>query len=642
MPDTSFGWKSEGQFLASLGAKSVLPQKVIHVDDAPPAHASELTSGGLYVAESITRQTAVFKEPRMACPNCGQVCSGIAGAKPQYEIPQTNAPCLPLGDNTVEPPRMLYSLEPCGCKASQEWAAAFSVELNRRLEGADPRPIVDMTEKERQARVASLEQRISKLYSAQAKATIKEHKEAIEYRLVILTDQLMRLLPGAHNKVPPVNLTPKVAQWASDKGYHKPPPAIEITPITDGNKALESLFNGVEAITDSLMKGLGIPPELMSQPGGATTAGAGDMKSLQQMKNLLHQKNPSLFMEEFKAMYQDPPNQMFKSEWIKGAAKSMPQQSPPQGKGVYIDPATNLVYDESGQVIGIPMSKPGDDAGYGSAYPMPKNLGQSQAPNAGPKQVNKPLGSTPVLPGKVMQDQTAAGQLNDKLTELHAMAQEILQKRNMHPANTPGWNEFQQKYIQLMGSIKATENQLSGMPSAFTTYKPLASVANDPQAQAAQSQLEAAKAEHKKTLGGILANTSVEELVVIFGADKFQLPKQWLTSLLNSFQPSRPIVSEVIKKITGQSNLAEIATKAVFIEKNLRGHRDKGQNLAPLTVQFLAYMCKQLVSPNNFTVDGPSPKPVAQVTAPPPEEQTEEQFHEQFKRKRRRIRRLDT
>ena len=92
--DTSFGWKSEAAFLASVGSKSVLPQKVIHVDDAGPSPAAELTAGGLSVAASITRQAAVVREPRMACPNCGQTVSGLAGAKPQYEIPQTNAPCL--------------------------------------------------------------------------------------------------------------------------------------------------------------------------------------------------------------------------------------------------------------------------------------------------------------------------------------------------------------------------------------------------------------------------------------------------------------------------------------------------------------------------------------------------------------------
>ena len=553
MPDTSFGWKSEAAFLASMGAKSVLPQKVIRVDDASPSHAAELMSGELYVVDSITRQAVIAKEPRMACPHCGQLVSGLAEAVLQYEIPQTNAPCLPLGDNTVEPPRMIYSLEPCMCRASQEWAAAFSAELNRRMEGGEPRPIIDMTEKERQGRIKNLEELISKLYSAQAKATMPEHKDAIQYRLVILTDQLMRLIPGSHNKVPPVKLNPNVEQWASIKGYHKPPQPVE-----------------VQALNQSLFKWPGLP-----------------------------------------------------------------QNPPPPSKGVCVDPATNLVYDESGQV---PMPKPGEDTGYGSAYPMPKNFGSGKPPAAQPQKITKPLGSVPVPPGKVIEDQGTASALNEKLTQLQGLAHKVLQKRNMHPVNSPPWNEYQQQYVQLLGTLKATENQLVAMPSAFSTYKPLAKVAENVQAQAAQ-QLQQADEQHKKTLSSIIDNTSIEELITIFGADKFQLPKQWLTHLLNLITVNKPLFTEVIKKITGSTNLANLATRSVFIEKNLRNHRDKGESLAPLTVQFLAVMCKTMVNLGPVVMDGPSAKPVAGSEQSPV--QTNEQFHDQFKRKRRKIRKME-
>ena len=43
----------------------------------------------------------------------------------------------------------------------------------------------------------------------------------------------------------------------------------------------------------------------------------------------------------------------------------------------------------------LALTKPGDDIGYGSAYPMPKNLGSSAMPPAVPKAVSKPLISFP-------------------------------------------------------------------------------------------------------------------------------------------------------------------------------------------------------------------------------------------------------
>lgn len=236
---TSDSNKTESQCAASAYN---LPAKEahVHIDSTKHSPASLLQSGGLYSTSGQSPQALALLKPQILCPSCGQVCFGIAGAQPQYEVPQTNAGYLPLGDNFAEPPRMLYNLEPCGCRASQEWAAALTAELNHRLEGGSPRQVVDMTETERQEKVLQLEKRISKLYSAQEKAISQEHKDSIQYRLVVLTDQLMRLVPGAHNKIPAVTLSAKVRQWATDKGYHKPPVAVS---TVSGMKAVAKFID---------------------------------------------------------------------------------------------------------------------------------------------------------------------------------------------------------------------------------------------------------------------------------------------------------------------------------------------------------------------------------------------------------------
>lgn len=198
------------------------PDRIIRVDeDWTPTHA-EAVAGLLYGPEKALEQV-VGLEPRMACPDCGGVCSGIAAAEPQYQIPPVEGPASAVVDG--DPPRYLYSLEPCGCRVSQEWAAAWQAERNRRLAGQKPGPIVDMTPEQRKERARALEDRISKLYSLVA--TAPGSREAAEYLLVVYTDQLVRLHPGAHNKVPKVALSEKVRKWAADRGYHTPLPEYD-------------------------------------------------------------------------------------------------------------------------------------------------------------------------------------------------------------------------------------------------------------------------------------------------------------------------------------------------------------------------------------------------------------------------------
>lgn len=227
---SSSEWLPEDKFLRQEGSKqSGLPKKHIHIDSTSQLPTSQRKTGMLYAAESHTE--AVNAHPRLLCPSCGELASGIGGGKQLYQVDIAESagkshrgdvpPCPIEGMST---PIMCYNVEPCGCRVNQEWAGAFNAELNRRLSGQKPCDVVDMTPKQRAAKITTLENRLSLLYSIQANTAMNtQGREAADYWIVIVADQLQRLCPGVHNTKPTViPLGAKVANWASINNFTQP------------------------------------------------------------------------------------------------------------------------------------------------------------------------------------------------------------------------------------------------------------------------------------------------------------------------------------------------------------------------------------------------------------------------------------
>lgn len=164
--------------------------------------------------DSIAREKALAQKPEVCCPNCHQPVKELDSAQPKYVKPE----------GVEADPPMHFVLHPCGCKVHPEWAAAFTKEVNRRIEGEVPLPVCAFKPDELDAKVRSLEEQITDIMAKRHDAD-GEARKRLEYYLVIAVDELMRLLPGAHNRLPQLDaLDPEVEAWAG-KNKMKTPPA---------------------------------------------------------------------------------------------------------------------------------------------------------------------------------------------------------------------------------------------------------------------------------------------------------------------------------------------------------------------------------------------------------------------------------
>jgi predicted MarR family transcription regulator len=163
--------------------------------------------------ESIAREKALAQQPAICCPNCHVAVGELDSARPRYEKP----------DGVEEAAPLHYVLHPCGCKVHPEWAAAFTKELNRRITGSVPLPVCAFKPEELDARTLALEERITNIM-AERDAAEGQARRRLEYYLVIAVDALMRLLPGAHNRLPRIDaLDPEVEAWAGTNKMRTPP-----------------------------------------------------------------------------------------------------------------------------------------------------------------------------------------------------------------------------------------------------------------------------------------------------------------------------------------------------------------------------------------------------------------------------------
>jgi len=200
--------------------------------------------GLVEMSEKLTE--AVQRAPAMRCPNCDEICGGVSPVGETYTIRvreregkshEASIPPCPVSGFETHP--ITYTAEPCGCRVTHMWASAFATELRRREENQQPKPVVDMTDRQRTERLRFLERKLAELYSLQISATTGHRKEAVDYWIVVVADQIQRTCPGAHNRAPAAPISEKVTAWAGEKGFTVPRVVIDTS--RDGSTQAEKL-----------------------------------------------------------------------------------------------------------------------------------------------------------------------------------------------------------------------------------------------------------------------------------------------------------------------------------------------------------------------------------------------------------------
>lgn len=250
-------WQSEEQFRAAAGGGTIrLADNLVDAADASD-HAAAA--------------------PALKCPCCGEVAVDIAGAQQLYQVDvketggkshKADIPPCPIPG--LDLPAMAYTVEPCGCRVSSDWAGGFSRELLSRTNGGKPKPLVDLTDKERAKKIAHYGDRLKALYALQAAYNTPEGKAAVDYWIVVCVDQMQRLAPSGHNRKPPAKpLDPKVADWASRNGFTTPPTPEQIASevavyrMTDGTVSTKPAYPGQEPIGYTAAPSAPKPPKVV-------------------------------------------------------------------------------------------------------------------------------------------------------------------------------------------------------------------------------------------------------------------------------------------------------------------------------------------------------------------------------------------
>lgn len=189
----------------------------VPIDSTPVRPAALVNAGHL---SGDTLENTAKMEPATCCPNCRKLATHVTGSKKTYEYP--TIPGVSLHGIDFEPTRFSYTLN-CGCRVTQEWAAALQAELNSRREGNAPKAVVDMTLHQRRDRLAQLTKDLTRLYEAMNKTTDADVAKAVEYRVIAITDQMMRLFPGQHNtRIDLDKITPEARKWCIENGLCRP------------------------------------------------------------------------------------------------------------------------------------------------------------------------------------------------------------------------------------------------------------------------------------------------------------------------------------------------------------------------------------------------------------------------------------
>ncbi len=177
---------------------------------------------------------AKFLLPPICCPNCNQPAQGFAGSR-MMNLGSDDKRITAAEAMHGVPEHKLrgvlaYTLYPCYCDVDQFWASAFAEEVGRRKKGEEPRDVQGLSQVGRDERKTKIEQQLAALYSQRDAAFVAgmmDKKAGIEREIVLLITELHRIIPGAHNSVPPLNLSPEVLRWAREKKMTLPRGAVD-------------------------------------------------------------------------------------------------------------------------------------------------------------------------------------------------------------------------------------------------------------------------------------------------------------------------------------------------------------------------------------------------------------------------------
>lgn len=170
--------------------------------------------------------------PAIHCPNCDQSVTGLHDSRETLPPPKpTKFNQLPVNGVTSQqagPAVMTWRVFPCGCQISTEWASAFGKEMHNRRQGGTPQSVVV------QASILATKKKelMDDIAKLMAKKTAYEDKYieqslagmpppppgellSMERKLIVLVDQLQKLCPGAHNKLPKTSYSQEAMAWAA-------------------------------------------------------------------------------------------------------------------------------------------------------------------------------------------------------------------------------------------------------------------------------------------------------------------------------------------------------------------------------------------------------------------------------------------
>ena len=176
-------------------------------------------------------------DPPLHCPNCGQLAEGLHDSQETLPPPKptkfNQLPVAGITSQQVGPAVMTWRVAPCGCQVNLEWAGSFGKEMASRKEGHTPMPL-KLDEKKLAVMRKELETIIADLMAGKdkceqqcqdylvnghsseslVKSPIFKKLVSLERSLIMRVDQLQKLCPGTHNKLPKTSFSPDSTEWA--------------------------------------------------------------------------------------------------------------------------------------------------------------------------------------------------------------------------------------------------------------------------------------------------------------------------------------------------------------------------------------------------------------------------------------------
>jgi hypothetical protein len=175
---------------------------------------------GAAVADPSTpRIKAAKMEPLLRCPLCSRHVVELTAASAEVELPpEIEKKWYWLPDVLTRQRRILYTLAPCGCRADQEWAAAFAREITERVNGFQAKAVACFPSPVGQAKLKKqLMADIVTLYKMRDNDIAL--RECCQYALVMATHRLRQLNEGApFAPVASLPVEKSIADWALKTG----------------------------------------------------------------------------------------------------------------------------------------------------------------------------------------------------------------------------------------------------------------------------------------------------------------------------------------------------------------------------------------------------------------------------------------